>query len=97
MTFDFQMASGAWNWIRVTSPKDASVEEVAKTLYGDETRAYLLTPAPPLFGFPDVDTRSRCIGIATRPKARNSLQFPRLLHLGRRILRPPRFWPGARR
>src|SRR5439155_1752181 len=55
VTFDFQMSAGAWNWIRATSPKDASPEEVAKTLYGDETQAYVLTSAPPLFGYPDID------------------------------------------
>jgi hypothetical protein len=55
VTFDFQMASGAWNWIRVESPVDASPEEVAKTLYGTETKAYLLTSAPPLFGYDYID------------------------------------------
>jgi hypothetical protein len=55
VTFDFQMAAGAWNWIRVTSPKDPTAEEVAKTLYGSETSAYKLTAAPPLFGYEDIN------------------------------------------
>jgi hypothetical protein len=55
VTFDFQMASGAWNWIRVESPVDATPEEVAKTLYGTETKAYLLTAAPPLFGYDEIN------------------------------------------
>lgn len=55
ITFDFQMASGAWNWIRVTSPNNATPEEVAKALYGDEAKAYLLTSSPPLFGYPNID------------------------------------------
>jgi Domain of unknown function (DUF4157)/A nuclease of the HNH/ENDO VII superfamily with conserved WHH len=55
ITFDFQMASGAWNWIRVESPVDATPEEVAKTLYGTETKTYLLTSAPPLFGYDEIN------------------------------------------
>jgi hypothetical protein len=55
VTFEFQMKAGAWNWVRVTVPFDATTEEVAKTLYGTETKAYLLTPAPPLFGYPDIN------------------------------------------
>jgi hypothetical protein len=55
ITFDFQLASGDWNWIRVDSPADATPEEVAKALYGDETKAYLLTAAAPLFGFERID------------------------------------------
>ncbi|HEY1756202.1 MAG TPA: DUF4157 domain-containing protein [Bryobacteraceae bacterium] len=55
VTFDFQMGSGAWNWIRVTSPKDPTPEEVAKTLFGDEAQAYTLTTAPPLFGFENIN------------------------------------------
>jgi hypothetical protein len=54
VVFQFQIAAGAWNWIRVDSPANAAPEEVAKALYGNETKAYLLTSAPPLFGFDDV-------------------------------------------
>jgi hypothetical protein len=47
-----------WNWIRVTDPADATVEEVAATLLdnGDPEGAYAeaerIVSAPPLFGIP---------------------------------------------
>lgn len=51
-----------WNWVRVTSPADATVEEVAAALFPDTAEshgevhgdylAFALTAAPPLFGLP---------------------------------------------
>lgn len=55
VVFEFQWEAGASKWLRVTSPVDATPEEVAKTLFGSETKAYLLTSAPPLFGVEDRD------------------------------------------
>lgn len=46
---------GLPSWIRVTEPADATVEEVAATLYGESTAAYRLTAAPPMFGLPRTD------------------------------------------
>jgi hypothetical protein len=46
---------GLPSWIRVTEPADATVEEVAQTLYGETTAAYRLTAAPPMFGLPRAD------------------------------------------
>ncbi len=47
----FEAVQGLWSWIRVQRPADATVEEVAWLLYGDETRSNLIVPAPPFFGF----------------------------------------------
>ncbi|HEU5060546.1 MAG TPA: polymorphic toxin-type HINT domain-containing protein, partial [Kofleriaceae bacterium] len=41
---------GAANWIRVTDPADATVEDVAREMYGEDTMAWKITPAAPLFG-----------------------------------------------
>ena len=41
---------GAANWIRVTDPADAMVEDVAREMYGEDTLAWKITPAAPLFG-----------------------------------------------
>ena len=51
-----------WNWVKATKPADASVEEVAATLYSSgghnhryesgSAQAYGITAAPPLFGLP---------------------------------------------
>ncbi len=49
--FQWQSPKQARHWIRVTDPIDATPEEVAHELYGDTLRTYLITPAPPLFGF----------------------------------------------
>ena len=41
-----------WNWIEVKAPRDATVEEVAATLWADtaaSARAYLITAVPPFF------------------------------------------------
>jgi hypothetical protein len=51
VAFSWQAATGARHWIKVSDPIDATPEEVAHELYGDTRRAYLVTPAPPLFGF----------------------------------------------
>lgn len=48
-------SQGLPSWIRVTEPADATVEEVALTLYGETTAAYRLTAAPPMFGLPRAD------------------------------------------
>jgi hypothetical protein len=49
--FFWEAKNGTWLWIRVTSPRDASVEEVANELYGDPAKASFLVNAAPLFGF----------------------------------------------
>lgn len=49
--FDFQRGDGSWRWLKVQDPIDATAAEVALALYGDPGKAYLLVPAPPLFGF----------------------------------------------
>jgi hypothetical protein len=51
-----------WNWVHVTSPADATVEEVAAALFPDTAEshgekhgdylAFAMTAAPPLFGLP---------------------------------------------
>jgi hypothetical protein len=51
-----------WNWVRVTSPTDATVEEVSAQLFSDTAEshgekhgdylAFAMTSAPPLFGLP---------------------------------------------
>ncbi len=53
VTFEWQHEQGAPNWIRVIEPRDATAEQVALTLCGTATSAYLLVDAAPLFGFPD--------------------------------------------
>jgi len=53
--FQFLVGEGLPSWIRVTSPYDATTEEVANTLYGDPTAASQLTAAPPMFGLPARD------------------------------------------
>src|SRR5690606_36817064 len=60
--FEFLVGAGLPSWIRVTTPHDASVEEVASTLYGDPAASYRLTAAPPLFGLPAAD-----VPVYTRP------------------------------
>ena len=51
-----------WNWVRATSPADATVEEVSAQLFDDTAErhgekhgdylAFAMTSAPPLFGLP---------------------------------------------
>jgi hypothetical protein len=46
-----------WNWIKVTSPADATAEDVANTALaggeaGDTTQAYRIAASPPYFGIP---------------------------------------------
>jgi hypothetical protein len=51
-----------WNWVRATSPADATVEEVSAQLFSDTAEshgekhgdylAFAMTAAPPLFGLP---------------------------------------------
>jgi hypothetical protein len=51
-----------WNWVRATSPVDATVEEVSAQLFNDTAEshgekhgdylAFAMTSAPPLFGLP---------------------------------------------
>ena len=40
-----------WNWIKVTSPADATVEEVADT-FNHHEQAYRIAASPPYFGIP---------------------------------------------
>lgn len=49
--FAWQAPNQARRWIQVVDPIDARPEEVAKELFGDSTLTYLVTAAPPLFGF----------------------------------------------
>src|SRR5262249_30216752 len=51
VTFTWQSPNQARRWIKVTDPIDATPEEVAKELLGDTWLTYLVTAAPPLFGF----------------------------------------------
>jgi hypothetical protein len=53
--FQFLVGEGLPSWIRVTSPFDATAEEVANTLYGDPAAASMLSAAPPMFGLPAGD------------------------------------------
>jgi len=48
--FTWLNQQGAANWIRVTDPADAAVEDVALEMYGAETMSWKITPAAPLFG-----------------------------------------------
>jgi hypothetical protein len=66
-----------WNWVRAVDPADATVEEVAATLfrgseakYGEQTTflAYRLTAAPPLFGMAPSQARVFAEGRAHEPK-----------------------------
>ncbi|MEO8844312.1 MAG: toxin C-terminal domain-containing protein [Kofleriaceae bacterium] len=44
-----------WNWIKVTDPKNATVEDVANTFageYGSAQEAYRFSASPPYFGLP---------------------------------------------
>ena len=44
-----------WNWIKVTSPRNATVEDVANTFageYGSAQEAYRFAASPPYFGLP---------------------------------------------
>ena len=49
-SFSWQHDKSAANWIRVNDPADATVEDVASEMYGNEEMAYKITPAAPLFG-----------------------------------------------
>ena len=49
-TFTWQNDKGAANWIRVTDPADATIEDVAREMYGGDEMAYKITAAAPLFG-----------------------------------------------
>jgi hypothetical protein len=51
VSFQWQSPNQARHWIKVTDPIDATPEEVAHELFGNTLRTYLITPAPPLFGF----------------------------------------------
>lgn len=53
--FEFLVRQGLPSWIRVTNPANATVEDVAFTLYGDPTAAGRLIATPPLFGIPAAD------------------------------------------
>lgn len=51
LSIQFEAPQGAWYWLRVISPSDATAEEVANELYGDPAYAHHITAAAPLFGF----------------------------------------------
>jgi len=54
VTFDFLANKGAWFWLRVNEPRDATTEEVANALYGDPAQAFRMVNATPLFGFTEI-------------------------------------------
>jgi len=81
VTFEFQGSQGAWLWLRVTSPLDATTEEVANSLYGDTTQAWRLVDATPLFGFSRIDLllpahRDKLKEMAADPNAAQSALDP---------------------
>jgi hypothetical protein len=49
--YEWQAARGAWSWLRVHEPADATLEEVAATFLGRPEAAYRVSASPPLFGF----------------------------------------------
>lgn len=50
----FPYERNLWHWVEA-SPPDASPEEVARALFGNEDQAFRLTPMAPLFGFRGAD------------------------------------------
>jgi Domain of unknown function (DUF4157) len=54
VTFDFLANKGAWFWLRVNEPGNATTEEVANALYGDPALAFRMVNAAPLFGFTEI-------------------------------------------
>jgi len=63
--WSFDIRAGAITWIQVTDPREATAQDVAALLYGDESSANQIVAAPPRFGFrpdrllPDHATRWR--------------------------------------
>jgi hypothetical protein len=49
--FEFERGGGSWMMLRVEDPIDATPEEVALELYGDEAYAHLLTKAGRFYAF----------------------------------------------
>jgi hypothetical protein len=60
--FEWMAAQGLPSWIRVTQPSDATIEEVANTLYGESTGANRLIASPPMFGIPREDLPTEILG-----------------------------------
>jgi hypothetical protein len=57
VTYDWVEDPALWNWIRVAGPKNATVEDVARTPFIDGTHddgewAYRIAARPPYFGLP---------------------------------------------
>lgn len=50
VSLEIQWQQRTLHWARAT-PATATAEDVAHELYGSDAMAYLITPAPPLFGF----------------------------------------------
>ncbi|MEO8548371.1 MAG: hypothetical protein ABI678_00280 [Kofleriaceae bacterium] len=73
-----------WNWVRVTSPTDASAEEVAaalwKTDHGAE-HAYGLTASGSFFGVPASWAREFAEAKQFAPKGRDATSADQLVHL----------------
>jgi len=64
--FEWMAAQQLPSWIRVTQPNDATIEEVANTLYGEATGANRLIASPPMFGIPREDLPTEILG-SVRP------------------------------
>jgi hypothetical protein len=56
-----------WNWVRVDEPSDATVEEIAVTLWDKPDHAYGLTVAAPYFGIPVEWARALPVARALEP------------------------------
>jgi hypothetical protein len=81
VTFEFQGAKGAWFWLLAKDPPDATVEEVASSLYGDPTQAFRMVDAAPLFGFTGADlllpaNKDKLKEMSADPKAAESTLYP---------------------
>src|SRR5207245_2921821 len=80
VTFEFQGAKGAWFWLLVKDPPDATVEEVASSLYGDPIQAFRMVDAAPLFGFTGADlllpaNKDKLKEMSADPKAAESTLY----------------------
>jgi hypothetical protein len=81
VALSFMFAQGMGKWVRA-NPPNASAEEVAKELYGDEARAHLLIAAPPTFAF-QVDAmtavwKARWVEEANKPENHLAVSDPTL-------------------
>ena len=59
----FPWERNLWHWVEA-SPADATAQEVAKVLFGNEDQAYRLSPVAPLFGFRGSDVEASVCAMA---------------------------------